>query len=112
MATDTIVITEAKIHPDAVALLAGYTAWRAWEHPALHKTARGIAIMLAVQIASGVATIYLSFPLTIAVLHNAGAAMLVLLLTMLNYKAKYQYDLAKKAASGSAFPQILPVRQR
>ena len=40
------------------------------------------------------------------------AAMLVLLLTMLNYKAKYQYDLAKKAASGSAFPQILPVRQR
>lgn len=95
-----------------VALVAGYTAWRAWDHPALHKTARGIAIMLAVQIASGVATIYLSFPLTIAVLHNAGAAMLVLLLTMLNYKAKYQYDLAKKAASGSAFPQILPVRQR
>ena len=24
MATDTIVVTEAKIHPDAVALLAGY----------------------------------------------------------------------------------------
>jgi cytochrome c oxidase assembly protein subunit 15 len=95
-----------------VALVAGYTAWRAWEHPALHKTARGIAILLAAQIASGIATIYLSFPLTIAVLHNAGAAMLVLLLTMLNYKAKYQYDLAKKAASGSAFPQILPVRQR
>jgi heme a synthase len=95
-----------------VALVAGYTAWRAWDHPSLHKVARGIAIMLAVQIATGVATIYLSFPLTIAVLHNAGAAMLVLLLTMLNYKAKYQYDLAKKAASGSAFPQILPVRQR
>ncbi|HEX8403931.1 MAG TPA: COX15/CtaA family protein [Duganella sp.] len=95
-----------------VALVAGYTAWRAWDHPSLYKTARGIAIVLAVQIASGIATIYLSFPLTIAVLHNAGAAMLVLLLTMLNYKAKYQYDLAKKAASGAAFPQILPVRQR
>jgi cytochrome c oxidase assembly protein subunit 15 len=94
-----------------VALVAGYTAWRAWDHAALHKTARRIAIVLVVQIASGIATIFLSFPLTIAVLHNAGAAMLVLLLTMLNYKAKYQYDIAKKAASSAAFPSAPPVRQ-
>ncbi|MYM88213.1 heme A synthase [Rugamonas sp. FT82W] len=85
-----------------VALVGGYTAWRAWEHAALHKTARHLALTLGAQIATGVATIYLSFPLAIAVLHNAGAALLVLLLTMLNYKAKYQYDLAKKAASGAA----------
>ncbi|NVD70220.1 COX15/CtaA family protein [Duganella sp. BJB1802] len=85
-----------------VALVAGYTAWRAWEHSALHKTARYLAMTLGAQIATGVATIYLSFPLAIAVLHNAGAALLVLLLTMLNYKAKYQYDLAKKAVSGAA----------
>ncbi|WP_175000901.1 COX15/CtaA family protein [Duganella vulcania] len=85
-----------------VALVAGYTAWRAWEHAALHKTARYLALTLGAQIATGIATIYLSFPLAIAVLHNAGAALLVLLLTMLNYKAKYQYDLAKKAASGAA----------
>ncbi|MCU6500952.1 COX15/CtaA family protein [Rugamonas sp. A1-17] len=85
-----------------VALVAGYTAWRAWEHAALHQTARYLALTLGAQIATGIATIYLSFPLAIAVLHNAGAALLVLLLTMLNYKAKYQYDLAKKAASGAA----------
>ncbi|RFP22879.1 heme A synthase [Duganella sp. BJB488] len=85
-----------------VALVAGYTAWRAWEHAALHKTARYLALTLGAQIATGIATIYLSFPLAIAVLHNAGAALLVLLLTMLNYKAKYQYDLAKKAVSGAA----------
>jgi len=85
-----------------VALVAGYTAWRAWEHAALHKTARYLALTLGAQIATGIATIYLSFPLAIAVLHNAGAALLVLLLTMLNYKAKYQHDLAKKAASGAA----------
>ncbi|CAN7297023.1 MULTISPECIES: COX15/CtaA family protein [Duganella] len=95
-----------------VALVAGYTAWRAWEHAALHRTARNIAITLAVQIASGIATIFLSFPLAIAVLHNAGAAMLVLLLTMLNYKAKYQYDLAKKAASGAGFGQAQFTKQR
>jgi cytochrome c oxidase assembly protein subunit 15 len=53
-----------------------------------------------------VATIYLSFPLTIAVLHNAGAALLVLLLTMLNYKAKYQYDIAKRQPQA---PRILHV---
>ncbi|WP_229211631.1 MULTISPECIES: heme A synthase [unclassified Duganella] len=95
-----------------VALVAGYTAWRAWEHRALHKTARYLALTLAAQIATGIATIYLSFPLAIAVLHNAGAALLVLLLTMLNYKAKYQYDIAKKAASGAANPHASAARQK
>ncbi|MRW91691.1 heme A synthase [Duganella sp. FT80W] len=93
-----------------VALVAGYAAWRAWGHDTLHKTARNIALVLVAQLATGIATIYLSFPLTIAVLHNAGAALLVLLLTMLNYKAKYQYDVAKKAASGSAHPPASTVR--
>jgi cytochrome c oxidase assembly protein subunit 15 len=93
-----------------VALAAGYVAWRAWDHDVLHKTARGIALTLAAQILTGVATIYLSFPLTIAVLHNAGAALLVLLLTMLNYKAKYQYDIAKKAAYSASHPPTSTVR--
>jgi cytochrome c oxidase assembly protein subunit 15 len=93
-----------------VALVAGYAAWRAWGHDVLHKTARNIALLLAAQIVTGVATIYLSLPLTIAVLHNAGAALLVLLLTMLNYKAKYQYEIAKKAASGAAHPPPSTVR--
>jgi cytochrome c oxidase assembly protein subunit 15 len=93
-----------------VALVAGYAAWRAWGHDALHKTARNIALTLGAQILTGVATIYLSFPLTIAVLHNAGAALLVLLLTMLNYKAKYQYDIAKKAASSASHPPASTVR--
>ena len=66
--------------------------------------------MLGVQLLSGVATIFLSFPLAIAVLHNAGAAALVLLLTMLNYQAKYQYEIAKKAASSAANPHPPTVR--
>ena len=41
------------------------------------------------QFFTGLATVFLSFPLAIAVLHNAGAALLVLLVTMLNYKTKY-----------------------
>ena len=35
--------------------------------------------------ATGIATVYLNFPLSLAVLHNAGAAVLVGLVTMLNY---------------------------
>ena len=93
-----------------VALVTGYTAWRAWDHGALHKVARAIAIVLGVQLLSGVATIFLSFPLAIAVLHNAGAAALVLLLTMLNYQAKYQYEIAKKAASSATNPHPPTVR--
>jgi len=95
-----------------VALVAGYTAWRAWGNVVLHKTARYIAIVLAAQIATGLATIYFSFPLTIAVLHNAGAALLVLLLTVLNYKAKFQHDLAKKAASGAGLSHHSPLKQQ
>src|SRR5476651_2242049 len=93
-----------------VALVTGYTAWRAWEHAALHKISRNIAIVLAVQLCSGVATIFLNHPLALAVLHNAGAALLVLLLTMLNYRAKYQFEIAQKAAASAVFPHSAPAR--
>jgi cytochrome c oxidase assembly protein subunit 15 len=72
-----------------VVLVLGYTAWRAWRIEGLKRPAQGIAAVLALQALTGVATIYLNYPLTIAVLHNAGAALLVLLLTMLNYRAKH-----------------------
>ena len=67
----------------------GLTLWRAWAHAPLRRVVRAIAIVLAAQAATGLATVYLEFPLAIAVLHNAGAALLVLTVTMLNYKIKY-----------------------
>jgi cytochrome c oxidase assembly protein subunit 15 len=73
-----------------VVLVLGLTAWRAWRLPGLHGTARNLALVLLAQALTGVATVFLSFPLVIAVLHNAGAALLVLLVTMLNYKVQYQ----------------------
>ena len=78
-----------------VVLVLGYTAWRAWRLPGLHATARKMAWILAAQALTGIATVYLDFPLAIAVLHNAGAAALVLLVTMLNYKVQYQLDPAR-----------------
>ena len=75
----------------------GYTVLRAWKLPSLRGTARLIALVLLLQAATGLATIYLNWPLAIAVMHNGGAALLVLLLTMLNYKAKFQLDAAQNS---------------
>lgn len=72
-----------------VVAVLGLTAWRAWQQPALRTLGRRIAIALGVQALTGLATIFFSWPLLIAVLHNAGAAVLVLLVTMLNYAAKH-----------------------
>jgi cytochrome c oxidase assembly protein subunit 15 len=69
-----------------VVAVLGLTVWRALAVPALRQTARRIGIVLGFQVAAGIATVYFAFPLTIAVLHNAGAALLVVLVTMLNYQ--------------------------
>lgn len=92
-----------------VVLVLGYTAWRAWRLPGLHGTARNLALVLVAQATTGIATVFLNFPLPIAVLHNAGAAGLVLLVTMLNYKAQYQLELAlrsprREAATSASHP--------
>jgi len=44
--------------------------------------------MIVFQFATGVLTVFLDFPLALAVIHNGGAALLVLLLTMLIYKIR------------------------
>jgi cytochrome c oxidase assembly protein subunit 15 len=71
------------------ALVLGLAAWHAWHVAPLARVARGLAAMVVLQALTGVATVYLSFPLTIAVLHNAGAALLVVLVTMLNYRTRH-----------------------
>ena len=80
-----------------VAAVLGYTAWRAMGVPALRGIAHKIALVLVLQIAAGIATVYFAFPLVIAVLHNAGAALLVVLVTMLNYQTKYRFSAPAQA---------------
>jgi heme a synthase len=91
-----------------VVLVLGYTAWRAWRVPGLHKTARNLVLVLAAQAVTGIATVFFSFPLALAVLHNAGAAGLVLLVTMLNYKVQYQLDPVPQRARRSPAPASHP----
>jgi len=83
-------------------LVLGYAAWRARTVPRLRPLARKLAIVLALQACTGIATVFFSFPLAIAVLHNAGAALLVLLVTMLNYRSLYQIEVASPVPAHSA----------
>jgi cytochrome c oxidase assembly protein subunit 15 len=87
-----------------VVAVFGITIWRAWAHPQLRPLARKLALVLLLQAGTGIATVYLQFPLAIAVLHNAGAALLVLLVTMLNYKTKYQLEVAPTPAHSDPSP--------
>jgi len=92
-----------------VVLVLGYTAWRAWRLPGLHTTARNIVCIVVAQALTGIATVYLDFPLAIAVLHNAGAAALVLVVTMLNYKVQYQLDpVSQNPRRSAAAPASYP----
>lgn len=69
-----------------VAVYLGYLVWRLWQHSEMRKMAQYLAAALIAQIVLGVATVIFSWPLFIAVLHNGGAAMLVLVMSMLNYR--------------------------
>jgi cytochrome c oxidase assembly protein subunit 15 len=80
------------VHRNFAVVLVAVALWTsllAWRQPTLRSTVVWLLATLAVQACTGLATIFLNFPLLIAVLHNAGAALLVLLVTMLNYRAKY-----------------------
>lgn len=71
-----------------VFLSLGLTAFLCRKHEVLRANSNAILAVLLLQFLSGVATVYFSWPLSIAVLHNAGAALLVLLLSMLNYRVR------------------------
>jgi cytochrome c oxidase assembly protein subunit 15 len=87
----------------ALVALSGiaYTAWRASSHPALRPAARRIGLALVLQAGSGGATVLLDWPLATAILHNGGAALLVLFMAMLNYQVKRQLDIVSCVNAGS-----------
>ncbi|RJG03563.1 COX15/CtaA family protein [Noviherbaspirillum sedimenti] len=70
-----------------VAAILGWVAVRAMRIDGLRKTGTWLLAALVLQIVIGISTVYLSWPLALAVAHNGCAALLVLLLSMLNYKA-------------------------
>jgi cytochrome c oxidase assembly protein subunit 15 len=78
-------------------VVVGLVAWiahRAWKTPGTQRLGRALLWLILLQFCTGMATVLLNWPLTIAVLHNAGAALLVLLLTMLNYRLSQPVEKA------------------
>lgn len=78
------------VHRNFAFIVIACIAWvgyRAMQIAALHQVGRWLLIAVCLQFATGISTIFLNWPLAIAVLHNGGAALLVMLLVMLNCKA-------------------------
>lgn len=80
------------VHRNFALLVIAVVAWVGYEASktkGLSSLGKKILLVIAIQFLSGVSTVYFSWPLFIAVLHNGGAALLLLLLTMLNYRARH-----------------------
>jgi len=65
-----------------------WLACKALRTQGLQNTGRWLLIVIGLQLLTGLSTIFLNWPLAIAVAHNGGAALLLVLLVMLNYKAR------------------------
>lgn len=85
-----------------VVLVIAWVAHRALKADGLQNTGRWLLIVVCLQFATGISTIFLNWPLVLAVAHNGGAALLVFLLTMLNYKAR----IANQSASNRATTRL------
>ncbi|CAN5892700.1 COX15/CtaA family protein [soil metagenome] len=72
-----------------VIIMVTWAAFQARKNSDYSVIGNRILIVIFLQLLSGVSTVYFSWPLLIAVLHNAGAALLVLLLSMLNYRVRH-----------------------
>ncbi len=80
-----------------VLVVLGVLAWQLSRHPVLRKAAHGLAGLLGLQAATGLANVVLGWPLLAAVLHTGGAAALVVVLTWVACQAP-----ARKASTGSS----------
>lgn len=68
-----------------IAFLVAF-AWRMRRYASLRRPADGVLLVVAIQFVTGLTNIVLQWPLPVAVAHNGGAAILLLLLVMLNFR--------------------------
>jgi heme a synthase len=68
-----------------VAYLVAF-ALRMRRFESLRRPANGVLLVVAIQFVTGLSNIVLQWPLPVAVAHNGGAAILLLLLVMLNFR--------------------------
>jgi cytochrome c oxidase assembly protein subunit 15 len=64
-----------------------WVAWRALRTEGVQGLGYLLALALVLQVSLGLANVWLSLPLPVAVAHNGGAALLLCLLVVLNFRA-------------------------
>jgi len=69
--------------------MIAWVAFRAMRLDGLQKSGRWLLILIMLQLLVGIATIFLQLPLLLAVLHNGIAALLLLLMIILNHKLQH-----------------------
>jgi cytochrome c oxidase assembly protein subunit 15 len=70
----------------AVILVLGTLVWHLWHAPGLKGPARALLALLLLQFATGMANVVLQWPLLLAVAHSGGAALMVALLVVVNFR--------------------------
>ena len=71
-----------------VALIVGWVGWRALRTPGVGALGLAMLAMLVVQWLLGLSNVWFSLPLAVAVAHNGGAALLLGLALVLNFRAR------------------------
>jgi heme a synthase len=91
------------VHRNFAFVVFGYMGWLAWrtaDHGPLRKIALMIGALLAWQLLTGLTTVFLRWPLPVALVHNGGAALLVLTTTLLI--ARLSLGLARSTIGAAA----------
>ncbi|QBC30468.1 heme A synthase [Pandoraea sp. XY-2] len=102
------------VHRTFAVVVVAYLAWlasRLRRHAALRKPSILVLILVFVQFATGLSNIVFQWPLLNAIAHNGGAAILLLLLVMLNFRIRAA-KTALTAARLSDQADDLPARQK
>ncbi|KPF57397.1 cytochrome C oxidase subunit I [beta proteobacterium AAP51] len=87
-----------------VTLLLGLLAWRLWRNPSpvQQRFGLGLALLLVAQIVSGLSNVVLGWPLLAALGHSAGAAGLVLVLSLLLARSSPARVASSRAMAAAA----------
>ncbi|BDD91437.1 cytochrome c oxidase subunit I [Pandoraea sp. NE5] len=102
------------VHRTFAVVVVAYLAWlasRLRRFAALRKPSILVLILVFVQFATGLSNIVFQWPLLNAIAHNGGAAILLLLLVMLNFRIRAA-KTALMAARLSDQADDLPARQK
>ncbi|MDM8355444.1 COX15/CtaA family protein [Pandoraea communis] len=94
-----------------VVLYLAWLATRLRRHAVLRKPSMLVLMLVFVQFATGLSNIVFQWPLLNAIAHNGGAAVLLLLLVMLNYRIRAARTAASIAA-GLTDQADPPARQK